>query len=103
MLELNKNISLTGTSIIEGVQVAYMNATISSDGGGANVNKTITNQEAYNANKVQVRADIAAFEQEVYKVEDELVSAKNLEMSSVALQVDGEIIAKTINNKKEGK
>ena len=72
MLELNKNISLTGTSIIEGVQVAYMNATISSDGGGANVNKTITNQEVYNANKVQVRADIAAFEQEVYKVEDEL-------------------------------
>lgn len=102
MLEINKNISLTGTSIIEGVQVAYMNATISSDGGGANVNKTITNQGAYNANKAQVRADIATFEQEVYKVEDELLAAKNLEMS-LAVQVDGEIIAKTINNKKEGK
>lgn len=77
MLEINKNISLTGTSVIDGVQVAYMNATISSDGGsGANVNKTITNQEAYNANKVQVRADIAAFEQEVYKVEDELTKVE---------------------------
>ena len=38
-----------------------MSATISSDGGaGANVNKTITNQELYNSNKVEVRADITS-------------------------------------------
>lgn len=73
MLEINKNITLTGVSKIDGVQVAYMSATISSDGGtGANVNKTITNQELYNANKVQVRADIVTFETKVYEVEDEL-------------------------------
>lgn len=73
MLEINKNITLTGVSKIDGVQVAYMSATISSDGGsGANVNKTITNQEVYNANKVAVRADIAEFETKVYEVEDEL-------------------------------
>ena len=42
MLEVNKNITLTGISKIDGVQVAYMSATISSDGGaGANVNKNI--------------------------------------------------------------
>ena len=73
MLEVNKNITLTGVSKIDGAQVAYMSASISTDGGaGANVNKTITNQELYNTNKVAVRADIAAFETKVYEVEDEL-------------------------------
>ena len=67
MLEVNKNITLTGVSKIDGAQVAYMSASISTDGGaGANVNKTITNQELYNTNKVAVRADIAE------EVEDEL-------------------------------
>ena len=79
MLNVSKNITLSGTSVIEGVQVAYMSASISTDGGnGANVNKTITNQEVYNANKVQVRAEIEEFEQQVYKIEDEL-TAKTLE------------------------
>lgn len=73
MLEINKNITLTGISKIDGAKVAYMSATISSDGGtGANLNKNITNQELYNSNKVQVRADIAEFEAKVYEVEDEL-------------------------------
>ena len=73
MLEVNKNITLTGISKIDGVQVAYMSASISTDGGnGANVNETITNQEVYNANKAQVRADIAEFKNKVYEMEDEL-------------------------------
>lgn len=73
MLEVNKNITLTGISKIDGVQVAYMSASISTDGGnGANVNETITNQEVYNANKAQVRADIAEFKNKVYEMENEL-------------------------------
>lgn len=73
MLEVNKNITLTGISKIDGVQVAYVSASISTDGGnGANVNETITNQEVYNANKAQVRADIAEFKNKVYEMEDEL-------------------------------
>lgn len=80
MLEVNKNITLTGVSKIDGAQVAYMSASISTDGGaGANVNKTITNQELYNTNKVAVRADIAKFEEQVYKVEDELLNASSTE------------------------
>lgn len=79
MLNANKSITLSGTSVIDGIQVAYMSATVATDGGnGANVNKIITNQEVYNANKVQVRADIAEFEQEVYKIEDGML-AKTLE------------------------
>ena len=80
MLEVNKNITLTGVSKIDGAQVAYMSASISTDGGaGANVNKTITNQELYNTNKVAVRADIAKFEEQVYKQEDELLNASSTE------------------------
>ena len=77
MLNINKNITLNGTSVIDGVQVAYMSASISTDGGtGANVNKTITNQEVYNANKVQVRADISEFETKVYEEEDKLAEVQ---------------------------
>lgn len=73
MLKVDKNITLNGVSLINGMQVVYMSATISSDGGsGANMNKSITNQELYNSNKAQVRADIAEFETKVYEVEDEL-------------------------------
>ena len=80
MLEVNKNITLTGISKIDGAQVAYMSASISTEGGaGANVNKTITNQELYNTNKVAVREDIAEFEQQVYKLEDELLNASSTE------------------------
>lgn len=74
MLKVNKNITLNGVSEINGMQVAFMNATISTDGSSnANVNKSIANQELYNKNKTEVRADMEAFENEVYKVEDELV------------------------------
>lgn len=73
MLKINKTINLNATSEVDGQVVVYMNASLSTDGTtNANINKNITNQELYNANKVQVRADMAEFEQEVYKVEDEL-------------------------------
>lgn len=75
MLKINKTINLNGTSEINGQVVVYMNASISTDGTTtANINKNISNQELYNANKVSVRADMSAFEGEVYKIEDELNS-----------------------------
>lgn len=73
MLKINKTINISATSEIEGQAVVYMNASISTDGNSnANINKSIANQELYNANKTAVRADINTFETEVYKVEDEL-------------------------------
>ncbi|WP_238886410.1 hypothetical protein [Clostridium sp. YIM B02551] len=74
MLKVNKNITLSGISEVNGVQVAYLNATISTDGtSNANVNKSIVNQELYSKNRAEVRADMDAFEEEVYKVEDEVL------------------------------
>lgn len=75
MLEVNKNITLSGESKIDGVQVVYMSATISTDNNNSNMNKSITNQELYNANRTAVRADMAKFEEEVYKIEDEMLKA----------------------------
>lgn len=71
MLKTTKNITLNGTSEINGQAVVYMNASISTDGSNASVNKTISNMELYTANKVEVRADMNSFELEVYKIEDE--------------------------------
>lgn len=83
MLKVDKNITLNGVSLVNGVQVAWMNATISSDGGaGASVNKSITNQELYNGNKTEVRADITKFEEQVYKLEDELLNASSTEVET---------------------
>lgn len=73
MLKINKNITLNATSEIEGQVVVYMSASISTDGNSsANINKSIANQELYTVNKVSVREDMKQFEDEVYKVEDEL-------------------------------
>ena len=73
MLKVNKNISISGTSEINGVQVAYMNASIGTDGTtNASVNKSITSQVIYNANKVECRKDMDAFDTEVYEVEDQI-------------------------------
>lgn len=76
MLKTNQNITLTGISEIGGQQVAYLSASISTDGAtNASVNKTITNQELYNANKAECREDMNKFEAAVYAVEDSLTTA----------------------------
>lgn len=56
MLKINTTINLNGTSEINGQVVAYMSASISTDGQSANINKSIANQDLYNANKASIRA-----------------------------------------------
>ncbi|MBU3131601.1 hypothetical protein KPL40_03980 [Clostridium gasigenes] len=73
MLKINKNITLNGTSEVNGIQVVFMSATISTDGNSnANINKNISNQELYKANKVGCRKDMDDFDNEVYEVEDQI-------------------------------
>lgn len=81
MLKLTKNITLTGVSEVNGQQVVYMSATINQDGNNnCTASKSITNKELYNANKADVRADMAAFDEAVYKVEDEVNGVINNEV-----------------------
>lgn len=98
MLKVNKNITLNGTSEIDGQVVVYMSASISTDGNSnANINKSIANQDLYTANKEAVREDMASFEKEVYKVEDEMIS-------NVKIQIDDQVLAEySIDTIKTGK
>ena len=77
MLNINKSIQLTGQSMIEGRQVIYMSAAITTEGNqAATISKTITDQETYSKNLKECRADIKDFEAQVYKIEDEVLGGK---------------------------
>ena len=65
MLNTTSSKQFSGTSTIDNVVVANMYATINED-GNININKTITNQELYVANKEDVRKDMNDFEDLVY-------------------------------------
>ena len=53
--------TLTGTSEINGVQIAYFNASIPQGVGSSTIGRNITNQDLYDANRTEVRADEAEF------------------------------------------
>lgn len=72
-LKTTKAITLTGQSLINGQAAVYLTATISSDGtGGSNISQSTGNQDLYEANRKEVRADISEFQDAVWDVEDEL-------------------------------
>lgn len=75
MLQVNQSITITGHSVVNGVQVAYMSATINEDDiNNTGISKNITNSEIYNANKAEVRKDMIDFEGKVYDLQDASVS-----------------------------
>lgn len=74
-LVTRKQITLTGNSIIDGTSVVTLNATIPSDTGVGNINQYVQSPELYEANKTQVRQDVAAFTALVYEIEDELAAS----------------------------
>ncbi len=73
MLKGTKAISLNYSSVVrvneQDVDVVYMNAQIRTD-GSSTATKTIQKQELYEAHKEECRADMAAFDQMVYELED---------------------------------
>ena len=71
-LETRKQITLTGNSMINGQSVMNLTATIPSDTGIGNINQYVQNAELYDANKSQVRSDVADFTAKVYEIEDEI-------------------------------
>lgn len=72
-LTITQLISVTGVSTINGEQVAYFSAQIPQGNGSSTFNRNITNQELYDANKKEVRADESEFQSKVYEVEDGLL------------------------------
>ena len=75
-LKITQTVTITGTSEIDGQQVAYFSASIPQLQGEGNsaISRSITNQVLYDSNRTAVRADEAEFQVKVYTVEDSLLA-----------------------------
>lgn len=73
-LNTKQTVTVTGTSEIEGQQVAYFSAQIPQGVGDSTISRNITNQTLYDANRKVVRADEAEFQAKVYQIEDNLLA-----------------------------
>ena len=73
-LKITQTVTITGTSEIEGQQVAYFSAQIPQGVGDSTISRNITNQTLYDANRKIVRADEAEFQGKVYAIEDSLLA-----------------------------
>ena len=82
MLKITKQITLNGSSMIDNEVVVTLNANIPSETGVGSINQYTQNAELYDANKVQIRRDVAEFTALVYEIEDEVA----LENSKVTTQ-----------------
>lgn len=71
-LNTNKSISITGTSTVNGSVIMQFNANLATGKGSSNISQSIINQDLYDANKKEARADSAAFQSLVYDTEDQL-------------------------------
>lgn len=78
MLKGTKSMNLSYSSIIDGKSVVYMSAQVP-ETGKSNCTKTIQDQEMYEANKAECRKDMAAFDELLWKLEDQgtVDTAKN--------------------------
>lgn len=74
MLKTTKQITLSGQSTINDQVVVTLNANIPSETGVGNINQFTQNAELYDANKAQVRRDVAEFTALVYDIEDEIAA-----------------------------
>lgn len=75
MLNFQKEITFTGRSIIDGVEVVGFSAKIKSDDpSNITFSSWQMNKELYKANREQCRKDEAEFEDKVYEAQDELIA-----------------------------
>lgn len=78
MLKTTKQITLNGFSEINGENVMSLTATIPSNTGIGNINQYVQNPALYDANKTQVRKDVAEFTAVVYGIEDEMATEETI-------------------------
>ena len=74
MLKTTKQTTISGQSIINEKVIAYYSASINKENGSTSINSSISDYELYDANKVEVRKDLAEFTDAVYAEEDRLAS-----------------------------
>ena len=80
MLEIKKNITITGESMVDGKQAEGYSATINSDNPeDITFSSWQTDKDLYKANRTQCRKDKADFEDTAYLVQDEMIAEKAAE------------------------
>lgn len=76
MLEMKKKITVTGKTVIDGVEVCGYQAQIdSADPSNMNLTDWQINKDMYKANRQACRAEQAEFEDYAYSLQDELLAA----------------------------
>ena len=79
MLNFQKEITFTGRSVIDGVEVVGFSAKIKSDDpSNITFSSWQMNKELYKENREQCRKDEAEFEDKVYETQDELIKAQEV-------------------------
>ena len=73
-LKTQQTVTLTGTSEINGVQIAYFNASVPQGLGNSTISRSVTNQDLYDANRTEVRSDETEFQEKVYAIEDNMLA-----------------------------
>ena len=77
MLDTKKNITVTGSSSINGVKAIEFKATIDSENPeNMSITNWQTNKTLYKENRTVCRADQAEFEDQVYALQDEMIAEK---------------------------
>lgn len=75
MLEMKKSVTVTGRSTIGGIEAAGFQATIDSKKPEDMIfSSWQTDKALYKTNRVQCRADEAAFEDACYELQEEMMS-----------------------------
>lgn len=78
MLRMRKSINVTGESVINDVIVESYSASIDSNNlENVQFGSWINDPAMYKANRAEVRADEAEFEDAVYLIQDELIAEAN--------------------------
>ena len=78
MLKMRQTINLAGESIIDDILVEAYNASIDSNNlEVVQFGSWINDPAMHKANRTEVRADEAAFEDAVYALQDELIAKAN--------------------------
>lgn len=80
MLNIKKNITLTGETVIDGVQAAGYQAIINSTNpADMNLSNWQNDKEAYKANRTQCLQEYAQFLDTAYALQDKLIAEKAAE------------------------
>ena len=77
MLEMERNIEINGSSVINGKQAASYQAKISSDNpSDMNISYWQMDKALYKENRASCRSDQAEFEEAAYALQEELIAKK---------------------------